>query len=300
MIKKYGTFCAVDDISFSIKPGEIVGLLGPNGAGKTTTIQMLLALTHPTHGSISYFGQNLRAHREEILQRISYVSAYSEMQTRVTVWENLQVFALLYGVQNWEKKTKDFMEILGITNKASSLFWHLSSGEKARVNMAKALLNDPELILMDEPTASLDPEIVHTILDLVLEMRRKKNVAILYTSHNMGEVSRVCDRVIFLYHGKVIANDTPLGLSKRVADATLRLTFENKDIDVREFFKKAKKEYVSVNPHVISVTLDEQEIPNVLYGLGDAGVIVTDIEIEKPDLEDVFMAVAKGGKSALV
>ena len=264
LTKQYGNFTAVNNISFSIKEGEIVGLLGPNGAGKTTTIQMLLALTHPTKGSIKYFGQDLRTHREEILARINYVSAYSGMQSRVTVWENLQVFAGLYEVEHWETKAKNIVELLGISHKSSSLFWHLSSGEKARVNMAKALLNDPELILMDEPTASLDPEIVDTILDMIATMRKEKNVAILYTSHNMGEVSRLCDRVIFLYHGKIIASDTPLGLSRRVADTTLRLIYNDSETPVIAYLKAQRLTHSIVKPHIVEVSLDEKNIPKVL------------------------------------
>ena len=221
------------------------------------------------------------------------------MQSRVTVWENLQVFAGLYEVEHWEKKAKNIVELLGISHKSSSLFWHLSSGEKARVNMAKALLNDPELILMDEPTASLDPEIVDTILDMIATMRKEKNVAILYTSHNMGEVSRLCDRVIFLYHGKIIASDTPLGLSRRVADTTLRLIYNDSETPVIAYLKAQRLTHSIVKPHIVEVSLDEKNIPKVLFGLAKAGVYITDIEIERPDLEDVFLAVAKGGAHAL-
>ncbi len=278
-----------------MKEGEIVGLLGPNGAGKTTTIQMLLGLTKPSDGIVRFFGHDLESDHEEIMERINYVSAYSEMQSRVTVRENLEVFAGLYDVANSKKKINDIIELLGIAHKMNSLYWYLSSGEKARVNMAKALLNNPELILMDEPTASLDPEIVNTILNLIAKMRKDERVAILYTSHNMSEVSRLCDRVIFLHHGAIIATDTPLGLSRRVGAATLRLTFDKDLRPVTKYLVAEKYEYTMVNPHMVLVSLDEKEIPKVLFGLKNAGVWITDIEIEKPDLEDVFLAVAKGG-----
>jgi len=301
--KRYGPpaggFVAVDNISFSMKEGEIVGLLGPNGAGKTTTIQMLLALTTPTIGTISYFGLDLHTHREEILTRINYVSAFSGMQSRVTVRENLEVFSGLYEVTDWKNKVRILAKTLGITQHLDNLYWHLSSGEKARVNLVKAFLNDPQLILMDEPTASLDPEIVSVVLDLVSDMRKRHNVAILYTSHNMGEVSRLCDRVIFLHHGTIIATDTPLGLSRRVGTAVLRLTFDGEQKPVFEYLKLRKHTYHSVSPHVVEIELDESVIPKVLFGLGKKQVWITDIEIDKPDLEDVFLAVAKGGAGAL-
>ena len=299
LTKQYGGFTAVDNISFSIKEGEIVGLLGPNGAGKTTTIQMLLGLTTPTSGRISYFGRDFARNREYILQRINYVSAFASMQTRVTVRENLEVFAGLYEIDNWEKKIISISQSLGIDHKLDSLYWFLSSGERARINLVKAFMNDPELILMDEPTASLDPEIVNVVLELVADMRKREKVAILFTSHNMGEVTRICDRVMFLDHGKIIAIDTPLGLSRRVGRTTLRLTFDDDVKRVTTYLKKKKYTYAHKEPHIVSITLAEQDVSKVLFGFAKAKIWITDIEIEKPDLEDVFLAVAKGGSDAL-
>ena len=297
--KKYGDFPAVKEISFSIAPGEIVGLLGPNGAGKTTTIQMLLGLTEPSGGTIRYFDLDFRMHREEILSRINFVSAYSNMQTRTTVWENLHVFSMLYNVRDWKKKVIELADRLDISKKFSDLYWRLSSGERARVNLVKAFLNDPELILMDEPTASLDPEIVSVVLNLVREVRKEKNTAILYTSHNMGEVSKLCDRVIFLHHGTILASDTPLGLSRQVADATVRLTLEEDDPKIQSFFSNKKYVYKLDRDHVVSISIDEKHIPLLLTNLGKAGMHITDIEIDKPNLEDVFLAVAREGSHAL-
>ncbi len=299
LIKQYGKFMAVNDISFSIKEGEIVGLLGPNGAGKTTTTQMLLGLTTPTGGTISYFGKDLQHHREMILKRINYVSAFAGMQTRVTARENLEVFAGIYEIDGWQKKIEKLAVSLGIAHKLDTLYWHLSSGERARVNLVKAFMNDPELILMDEPTASLDPEIVSVVLGLVQSMRREHNVAILFTSHNMGEVTRICDRVMFLDHGKIIAVDTPLGLSRRVGETTLRLTFDDDAKRVTSYLKKKKYTYAQPQPHIVTIALAEKDVPKVLFGFAKEKIWITDIEIEKPDLEDVFLAVAKGGAHAL-
>jgi ABC-2 type transport system ATP-binding protein len=299
LTKRYGEFVAVNNISFSIKEGEIVGLLGPNGAGKTTTTQMLLGMTRPTEGSISYFGKNLFTHREEILEQINYVSAFSGMQTRVTVLENLETYANIYGVRTPKKKIVELVELLGISSKLHELYWHLSSGQRTRVNLVKAFLNNPKLILMDEPTASLDPEIVDTVLDLVASIRKKDNVSILYTSHNMVEVSRICDKVIFLHRGRIIATDTPLGLSRRVGQAVLRLTFDGPVKSVETYLKREKYEYRIVNPHIVEIEIDEVVIPKALFGFAKEKIWITDIQIEKPNLEDVFLAVAKKGAHAL-
>ena len=299
LTKQFGKFTAVDNISFSIKEGEIVGLLGPNGAGKTTTTQMLLGITIPTSGTISYFGKSLASHRGEILRRINYVSAYSKMQTRVTVRENLELFAGLYEVDHWEKHVETLAESLGIAHKLDTLYWYLSSGEQARVNLVKAFLNNPHIILMDEPTASLDPEIVNVVLGLIGQMRKREKVAILYTSHNMGEVARICDRVMFLYHGSIIATDTPLGLSRRVGTATLRLTFDGGQEPVTRYLTNEFYSFVFPRAHVVEIALNESDIPKALFGFAKHKVWITDIEIEKPDLEDVFLAVAKGGADAL-
>ena len=299
LTKDYGSFRAVDHISFTVGEGEIVGLLGPNGAGKTTTIQMLLGLTEPTRGDIRYFGKKLNQNREEILTRINFVSAYNQMQGRVTVRQNLHVFSQLYEVSDWKRKVDLLTETLGVRDKLDSLYWHLSSGEKARVNLVRAFLNNPKIVLMDEPTASLDPEIVQIVLELIAKMQRQDKLAILYTSHNMVEVARVCDRVAFLDHGKIVALDTPLGLSKRVGKTILEITFDGEEKPVSRYLTDHHYAFTSIRPHVVKITLQESDVPKALFGLKKEGIWLTDIEIQKPDLEDVFLAIAKGGSRAL-
>lgn len=299
LTKTYGAFEAVRGISFALHPGEVLGLLGPNGAGKSTTIQMLLGLTTPTSGNISYFGMDFSTHRAEILSRINFVSAYTQLQGRSTVRQNIHVFSRIYGIPSWEEKMDELTTLLGVTDKLDTLCWHLSSGERTRVHMVKALLNDPEIILMDEPTASLDPEIVSVVLSLIANMQKKKKVAILYTSHNMTEVARVCDRVAFLDHGRIVVEDTPLGLSKRVGATTLEITFDGPDAPVVEYAKEHALAFEKVRPHLIALKVSEQGVPRVLFDLGKKRVWITDIDIKKPDLEDVFLAIAKGGADAL-
>ena len=158
-------------ISFSLAKGKIIGLLGPNGAGKTTTIQMLVGITLPDGGAIRYFGLDLHTHREACLQRINFSSSYNMLQSRITVWENLIVFARLYRVDNPKARSGELGEYFGITQLMDQRFMTLSAGQKTRVNLVKALLNDPEVILMDEPTASLDPDIADRTLSLIESLR---------------------------------------------------------------------------------------------------------------------------------
>lgn len=295
LTKRYDAYTAVDDISFTIGEGEIVGLLGPNGAGKTTTIQMLLDLVTPTAGNISYFGRQFPKEREFILSRINFASAYSHVQSRMTVLENMTIYAGLYEIPNSKKKITELLELLEIGSLVHELFWHLSSGQKTRVILAKALLNSPKLILMDEPTASLDPDIANKVVELIQSLQKKEGVSILYTSHNMEEVERLCDRVMFLSHGKIVAEDTPLGLTKRVGNSQLLLTFDGKQENIAKYLSQYKHAFGFVRTHVVEIMLPEKDIPKVLFGFAKEKIWITDIAVKKPNLEDVFLSIA-GGK----
>lgn len=292
--KNYGNFAAVKGISFEVKEGEIVGLLGPNGAGKTTTIQMLLGLTTPDTGSIEYFGKPFQNHREFCLSNINYASAYSHLQGRITVRKNLIIFAGLYDVPHPQKRIDELLELLEVRHLDNTLFWHLSEGQKTRVILAKALLNKPKLILMDEPTASLDPEIAQKVVEVILMLQKKENVAILYTSHNMQEVEELCDRVMIMHQGTIVAEDTPLSLTKRIGSAKLILTFETDKKIVAGYLNKHELKHSFLRDYSVDVTVPEGMIPKVLFGLGKAGVRFTEIDVKKPDLEDVFLSIAKG------
>jgi ABC-2 type transport system ATP-binding protein len=294
LTKHFGQFKAVDDVSFSIKEGEIVGLLGPNGAGKTTTIYMLLGLVTPTSGMITYFGKDFSKHRGLCLGQMNFASAYSEIQGRMTVAQNFHIYSRLYNVPDIKERTLELLDLLEVPETKDKLFWTLSSGQKTRVILAKALINKPRIILMDEPTASLDPEIAAKVVEIVRELQKKERVTILYTSHNMREVEKICDRVMFLSHGKILAEDTPLGLTKRVGGATLTLTFAGKYLTVAKYLKE--KDFVHTFPrkNVVEVRLSDEQIPKALFGLSNEGVWITDVDVSKPDLEDVFLSIAKG------
>lgn len=298
LVKNYGKFRAVDNISFVIPEGRVIGLLGPNGAGKTTTIQILSGVTSLTSGSIKYFEKNFLKNRQPSLARINFTSSFNTLQGRISVWENLLVYASLYGIKNPKKKIKDLVSYLEIEGLINQKFWDLSAGQKTRVNLVKALINDPELLLMDEPTASLDPDIADKMLTLLEETIKDRNLSILYTSHDMGEVTRICDEVIFLDHGKIVAQDTPLNLTKTIGNAQLRLMFDGERKIIEKYLKEKNQRFSYLNKNTILIDTEEKLIPKLIFGLGKEGIYITDIEVKKPTLEDVFLEIARGGKNA--
>lgn len=293
LAKTYGDFTAVDGISFSVPRGKIVGFLGPNGAGKTTTIQILSGITLPNGGSIRYFGKDFASDREACLQKINSTSAFNTLMGRISVWENLFVYAELYQVPDARKKIASLLEQLEATDIARRLYKDLSSGQKTRINLVKSLLNDPEILLMDEPTASLDPDIADKTLTLIETLRRDRNLSILYTSHNMNEITRICDEVIFLDHGKIVAQDTPLNLTKRISHATLCVVFDAKTDALDALLKEKGFTYSYPEHATVEVQASEQAIPGLLFDMSKTGIWIEDIEIKKPTLEDVFLQIAR-------
>lgn len=297
LTKIYGSYIAVDHISFDLKKGSILGFLGPNGAGKTTTIQMLLGISAVDGGNIEYFGKNFFKYRAESLSRINFASAYNTLQGRISVWENLQVFARLYSVKNTKKKILELAEYFEIESILNQRFWDLSAGQKTRVNIIKALLNEPELLLLDEPTASLDPDIADKVLTLIEDLKNKTKLSILYTSHNMEEVTRICDEVIILDHGKIVAHDTPIQLTKRIDSALLTLTFDGERGRVEKYLKDKNQKYSFPQKYRVEIITKESLIPKLIFGISNEDIYITDIEVKKPTLEDVFLDIARGGKN---
>jgi ABC-2 type transport system ATP-binding protein len=295
LTKLYGAFRAVDGISFQLNRGQILGLLGPNGAGKTTTIQMLVGITLPDGGSIRYFGMDLQRKREACLQRVNFASSYNMLQNRITVWENLIVYARLYAVHSPEAKIREMGAYFGITRLMDQRFMTLSAGQKTRVNLVKALLNDPEIILMDEPTASLDPDIADRTLSLIESLQESRKLSIVYTSHQMDEVTRICDEVIFLDKGRIVAQDSPAGLTQRIAGGTrVQVRFDGQPRDVITALAPSFDDVALTDNNVVVVTTQEHQVPRAIYDIGNAGVHVLEIDIQKPTLEDVFLQIARG------
>ena len=225
LTKRFGEFTAVNDVSFTIKPGEILGLLGPNGAGKTTTIQMLLGVVTPTAGSIQMFGLDLAVHRETILQQVNFSSTYISMPYALTVEENLSVVARLYGMTDVPRRIDEIVKKLEMEEFRHKVTRKLSSGQMTRLTLAKAFLTEPKILFLDEPTASLDPDIAHKIRALLKDERQSSGLSMLYTSHNMREMEEMSDRIIFLQRGKIVAEGTAAEIVARFGQADLEEVF---------------------------------------------------------------------------
>ena len=206
--KQFKNTLAVKNINFQINKGSIIGLLGPNGCGKSTTIGMMLGLIKPTEGKVIINGKNIENNRTSLLEKMNFISPYIELPKRLTVEENLKVYGRLYGVKNLKNKILDLMEKLNLTEFKLKKTGELSSGQKNRVSLAKALVNDPDILLLDEPTASLDPDVGDYIRTYIEEYASKKNKTILLASHNMSEVKRLCSEVLMMKNGKIIDKGT--------------------------------------------------------------------------------------------
>jgi len=225
LTKRYGTVTAVDHISFTIEPGTTVALLGGNGAGKTTTIAMLLGLIQPSAGEVRVFGADMSRNRYDVAQRLNFQSPYVDLPARLTVKQNLTVYAGLYGIANVAERTAYVAEHLQIEGLLDRPTGKLSAGQKTRVGLAKALLNAPELLLLDEPTASLDPDTADWVRGKLKDYARTRNATVLLASHNMAEVQRLADRVILLEAGRIIEDETPQALIESYGRETLEDVF---------------------------------------------------------------------------
>ena len=202
--KEYRNILAVKNINFKINKGTIVGLLGPNGSGKSTTIGMILGLIKPSSGTVIINGQNIEKYRTHLLEKMNFISPYVELPKKLTVEENLEVYGRLYGVKNLKDKISDLMKKLNLTEFSKRKTGELSSGQKNRISLAKALVNDPEILLLDEPTASLDPDVGDYIRGYIENYASNNGATILLASHNMNEVERLCHEVLMMKNGEII------------------------------------------------------------------------------------------------
>ena len=225
--KHYNNIEAVKNINFTINKGSIVGLLGPNGCGKTTTIGMMLGLIKPSSGTVFINGQNIESekNRTKILEKMNFISPYVELPKKLTVEENLKVYGKMYGAKNLKDKISDLMKQLNLSEFKTRKTGELSSGQKNRVSLAKALINDPEILLLDEPTASLDPDVGDYIRTYIESFASKKGATILLASHNMNEVERLCNEVMMMKNGEIIDRGTCDDLIKKHGRKNLEETF---------------------------------------------------------------------------
>jgi ABC-2 type transport system ATP-binding protein len=223
--KVYRDVAAVDGIDFTLKPGVITALLGGNGAGKTTTIAMLMGLVIPTSGEARVFGVDMAKERHRVLHRMNFESPYVDVPMRLSVRQNLEVYGRLYGVRDLKASVAATAEELRLTEFLDRPYGKLSAGQKTRVSLAKALLNEPELLLLDEPTASLDPDTADWVRAKLEQYLQRRRATVVLASHNMAEVERLAQRVIMLEQGRVIADETPGELIARFGRNTLEEVF---------------------------------------------------------------------------
>ncbi|SED58987.1 ABC-2 type transport system ATP-binding protein [Rhizobiales bacterium GAS191] len=242
LTKIYDGAPAVDALSFRVEAGSVVGLLGGNGAGKTTTLSMIMGLTTPTQGSVKVFGADMAHERNKVLHRINFESPYADLPHRLTVRQNLTVFGKLYGVTGLKQRIDELARALDLVDFLDRRTGQLSAGQKTRAALAKALINEPDLLLLDEPTASLDPDTADWVRGHLEEFRRRRGAAILLASHNMGEVERLCDRVIIMRTGRIVHDEPPEALIARYGRETLEEVF----LDVARGRGGMKSEAVSL------------------------------------------------------
>ena len=298
LTKKFKSFTAVDDISFNLEEGEILGLLGPNGAGKTTTLQMLLGALTPTAGEVYYFNKLLSQDREEILEQVNFSSSYIELPARLKVKECLKFISFLYNISGRRQRVEKIVDIFKLGNLLNKEVHELSAGQKTKVNLAKSLINFPRVLLLDEPTASLDPEVADFIRSFLLEERKKFKISIIITSHNMAEVEELCDRVIFINQGRIIADDTPQSLARSMRISHVELKVSQGKEKLLNYVKNNRVAFKDNGLRVI-IDLAEKDIPDFLKNVMRQGIVYEEISIAKPTLNDYFLFVADGQNSNL-
>ena len=289
-------FVALDKVSFWVSQGEVVGLLGPNGAGKSTTIQMLLGTLKPTSGDIEYFGRSLKDRRSEILQEVGYASGYSQLPWNLTVMENLDIHGRLYGLAGAQRRRRieKFLKFFGVFGHRHKLAHKLSAGEATRVMLVKAFLGYPRMVLLDEPTAALDPDVCQEVRAFIRQQRREYGVTMIYTSHNMAEVSEICDRVIFLKEGKIVAVDTPQRLAATVSSSRVKLFVEH-DREIVQKFLCSRGVQSEIGDRWIEISIDDRCIGELMGELASRGVRFSGMEMKKPSLEDFFLRISSQG-----
>lgn len=295
LYKKFSNpdFVAVNGISFELQKGQVLGFLGPNGAGKTTTIQMLLSTMTPTSGEIIYFGKNLATHRSEILSRVGFASTYVSLPGKLTVYENLWFYGQLYGISKYILKER--LELLlkrfdlwSLKDRRSGT---LSAGQTTRVMLIKAFCIQPQIMLLDEPTASLDPDVAQEVLNFIKDQQKQEGVSILFTSHKMDEVSQICDSVLVLKKGTIIAHDTPEKLAALAGLAHVELIVTQPETIAA--WCHSQNIPVQAKGSLISVQLEEHKIAEFLIKLVQAGLSYNQISIDKPTLEDYFLHISR-------
>ena len=288
----------IKGISFDMAEGEILGILGPNGAGKTTTLQMILGILTPSSGSIKVFDKDIADHKSDILEQMNFSSTYTDLPWRITVSENLIWTSWLYNIDNRKQRLEKIKTIFRLEKLWNQSFGSLSAGQRTRVNLARSMINFPKILLLDEPTASLDPEVAAYMREFFSQQRTKFNTSIILTSHNMAEVEELCDRVLILKDGIIIGNDTPTNLAKKIEFSHLRLRVTKNSTELDKLISLRKLES-SVDDHNYTITIKEKLLPLLLYEITKKNINYSEISIDKPTLEDYFLKIARGTNETL-
>lgn len=296
LCKRYGSVTALKSLSLDVERGEFFGLLGPNGAGKSTTINILLGLILPDSGSIRIFGDDFTARPVAIRRRMNVAAAFTSLSGVLTVRENLTVYGHLYGVTDIKAKITELLERFEIADLADRKLQHLSSGQHTRVTLCKGLINDPELLLLDECTVGLDPDIAEKTRRALQQFQQEKRTTIIFTSHNMNEVEELCGRIAFLSKGEILRIDTAARIKELIPQQIVEIRFQTGARLMRLDHVDGHPHGERINDSTLRFTLDdpERQLDPLLRRLTQTGETILDIQITRPTLEDVFIKVARG------
>ena len=290
LTRRFGERVAVDDVSFELAPGEIFALLGPNGAGKTTTLRMLAGLIRPSSGTIHFGGDTLTRHNAPRLRsRIGFLTETPGLWERLDVRQNLLVYARLHGLPAPERSVDEALETFGLRDRARDRAAQLSKGLKQRVALARTLLHRPDVILLDEPTAGLDPESAREVRELVLRLRNERRT-VLVSTHNLDEVERVADRVAIL-RSRLVALDTPAALRSRLFGSRVRVVLLQPAAPLARVLADAGFNDITANDSTLSIGVDDPAVaaPRIVRRLVEAGADVQSVAAEEPPLEEVYL-----------
>ena len=294
LTKHFDGKLAVDHIDFDIRPGEVVGFLGPNGAGKTTTIRMLLNILRPSSGELRIFGETFERRRADILREMNSSSGTLTLPGKLSVIENLRVFGDMYAITSLEKRIADLIERFNLGTLSDRPLYALSTGQQVRVSLAKAFLNRPRLLLLDEPTASLDPDVADRVRSLLMKAVEEEQTTVFVTSHNMAEVEKMCSRVLFLNEGRIQAEGTPQELARRIRRWIIRIR-SRRPLPPLADLKLPPDTRVRDEDEGAVVEIDRDHVGPFLTEIARRGVDLEAVSIKEPTLEDFFVHSARQG-----
>lgn len=294
--KRYGSVEAIKGLSLEVERGEFFGLLGPNGAGKSTTINILLGLILADGGTIRIFGEDFVTRQTAIRRRMNVAAAFTSLSGVLTVRENLRVYGNIYGVRNLNAKIDELLERFEITDLANRKLQYLSSGQHTRVTLSKGLINDPELLLLDECTVGLDPDIAEKTRRALQQFQREKHTTVIFTSHNMNEVEELCGRIAFLSKGEILHIDTASHIKNLIPQQVVEIRFHSAADVMTVQHMNGHPQAERAGESTLRFVLDdpEHQLDALLRRLAQTGGRIADVHITRPTLEDVFIKVARG------